>query len=101
MLLDEPLSTLDATVRGQLREEIRRIQLEVGTTTVFVTHDQEEALAIADRVVVMRAGTFEQVAAPAEVYSAPRDRVADSRRLCLRRRRRPGADRVPVLVVAE
>ena len=54
LLLDEPLSALDAKVRVQLRDEIRRVQLEVGTTTLFVTHDQEEALAIADRVGVMR-----------------------------------------------
>lgn len=71
LLLDEPLSALDAKVRAQLRDEIRRIQLEVGTTTLFVTHDQEEALAIADRVGVMRAGRLEQIAAPDEVYSRP------------------------------
>jgi putative spermidine/putrescine transport system ATP-binding protein len=71
LLLDEPLSALDAKVRVQLRDEIRRIQTEVGTTTVFVTHDQEEALAVADRVGVMRAGRLEQLAAPAEVYLRP------------------------------
>jgi len=71
LLLDEPLSALDAKVRVQLRDEIRRIQTEVGTTTVFVTHDQEEALAIADRVGVMRAGRLEQLAAPTEVYLRP------------------------------
>ncbi|GAB2880384.1 ABC transporter ATP-binding protein [Nocardioides pacificus] len=71
LLLDEPLSALDAKVRSQLRDEIRRVQLEVGTTTLFVTHDQEEALAIADRVGVMNAGRLEQVAAPAELYAAP------------------------------
>ena len=65
LLLDEPLSALDAKVRAQLRDEIRRIQLEVGITTLFVTHDQEEALAIADRVGVMRAGRLEQLGAPA------------------------------------
>ena len=64
LLLDEPLSALDAKVRGQLRDEIRRVQLEVGITTLFVTHDQEEALAIADRVGVMQAGQLEQLAAP-------------------------------------
>ena len=69
LLLDEPLSALDAKVRAQLRDEIRRIQLEVGTTTLFVTHDQEEALAIADRVGVMRAGKLEQIAPPEELYS--------------------------------
>lgn len=71
LLLDEPLSALDAKVRTQLREEIRRIQLEVGTTTLFVTHDQEEALGIADRVGVMRGGVLEQIAAPAELYERP------------------------------
>ncbi|MEV4350140.1 ABC transporter ATP-binding protein [Actinoplanes sp. NPDC049596] len=71
LLLDEPLSALDAKVRVQLRDEIRRIQTEVGTTTLFVTHDQEEALAVADRVGVMRAGRLEQLAPPAEIYQAP------------------------------
>jgi putative spermidine/putrescine transport system ATP-binding protein len=71
LLLDEPLSALDAKVRVQLRDEIRRIQLEVGTTTLFVTHDQEEALAIADRVGVMRAGNLEQVASPHDLYARP------------------------------
>jgi putative spermidine/putrescine transport system ATP-binding protein len=71
LLLDEPLSALDAKVRVQLREEIRRVQLEVGTTTLFVTHDQEEALAVADRVGVMNQGRLEQLAAPAELYAHP------------------------------
>ncbi|GIM93806.1 ABC transporter ATP-binding protein [Paractinoplanes toevensis] len=71
LLLDEPLSALDAKVRVQLREEIKRIQTEVGTTTLFVTHDQEEALAVADRVGVMRAGRLEQLDTPAEVYQRP------------------------------
>ncbi len=71
LLLDEPLSALDAKVRTQLRDEIRRVQREVGTTTVFVTHDQEEALAVADRVGVMNQGRLEQLAPPAEVYSEP------------------------------
>jgi putative spermidine/putrescine transport system ATP-binding protein len=71
LLLDEPLSALDAKVRAQLRDEIRRIQLEVGITTLFVTHDQEEALAIADRVGVMREGRLEQLAPPTEVYTRP------------------------------
>ncbi len=71
LLLDEPLSALDAKVRTQLRDEIRRVQLEVGTTTLFVTHDQEEALAVADRVGVMNQGRLEQLAAPAEVYANP------------------------------
>jgi putative spermidine/putrescine transport system ATP-binding protein len=71
LLLDEPLSALDAKVRSQLRDEIRRVQLEVGTTTLFVTHDQEEALAVADRVGVMSQGKLEQLAAPAELYVNP------------------------------
>lgn len=71
LLLDEPLSALDAKVRAQLRDEIRRVQLEVGTTTLFVTHDQEEALAVADRVGVMNQGRLEQLAAPAELYAHP------------------------------
>lgn len=71
LLLDEPLSALDAKVRTQLRDEIRRIQLEIGTTTLFVTHDQEEALAVADRVGVMNAGRLEQIAPPAQLYSEP------------------------------
>ncbi|MCW2792380.1 MAG: transporter related protein [Nocardioides sp.] len=71
LLLDEPLSALDAKVRVQLRDEIRRVQIEVGTTTLFVTHDQEEALAVADRVGVMNAGRLEQLAPPAELYSSP------------------------------
>ncbi|MFI7098425.1 ABC transporter ATP-binding protein [Streptomyces sp. NPDC050161] len=71
LLLDEPLSALDAKVRLTLREEIRRIQLELGITTVFVTHDQEEALSVADRVAVMHGGRLEQCAAPAELYERP------------------------------
>ncbi|MFD0373122.1 ABC transporter ATP-binding protein [Streptomyces sp. NPDC127114] len=71
LLLDEPLSALDAKVRLTLREEIRRIQRELGITTLFVTHDQEEALSMADRVAVMRAGRLEQCAPPAELYGRP------------------------------
>ncbi|MBC7640045.1 MAG: ABC transporter ATP-binding protein [Rhodoferax sp.] len=71
LLLDEPLSALDAKVRVQLRDEIRRIQLDVGATTLLVTHDQEEALAVADRVGVMRGGRLEQIAAPGEIYTSP------------------------------
>jgi putative spermidine/putrescine transport system ATP-binding protein len=71
LLLDEPLSALDARVRVQLRDEIRRLQLAEGITTLFVTHDQSEALAIADRVAVLNAGRLEQVAPPQEVYSSP------------------------------
>jgi len=71
LLLDEPLSALDAKVRVQLREEIRRITRDLGITTVFVTHDQEEALAVADRVAVMRAGRIEQIGTPRELYATP------------------------------
>jgi putative spermidine/putrescine transport system ATP-binding protein len=71
LLLDEPLSALDAKVRSRLRDEIRRVQLEVGITTLFVTHDQEEALAIADRVGVMNAGHIEQLGPPTLVYTRP------------------------------
>ena len=74
LLLDEPLSALDAKVRVQLRDEIRRVQLDVGTTTLFVTHDQEEALAVADRVGVMNAGRLDQIAAPTELYARPATR---------------------------
>ncbi len=71
LLLDEPLSALDAKVRVQLREEIRRIQTDLGITTLFVTHDQEEALAVADRVAVMRDGNIEQIGTPEELYTNP------------------------------
>lgn len=71
LLLDEPLSALDAKVRAQLRDEIRRIQLRVGITTVFVTHDQEEALAVSDRIVVMDAGRIHQIGTPEELYRRP------------------------------
>jgi putative spermidine/putrescine transport system ATP-binding protein len=71
LLLDEPLSALDAKVRQQLREQIRTLQQQLGTTTLFVTHDQEEALSMADRVGVMRQGKLEQIAAPDELYADP------------------------------
>jgi putative spermidine/putrescine transport system ATP-binding protein len=71
LLLDEPLSALDAKVRVQLREEIRRIQLELGITTLYVTHDQEEALSVSDRVAVMYGGKIEQIGTPIEMYGAP------------------------------
>jgi putative spermidine/putrescine transport system ATP-binding protein len=71
LLLDEPLSALDAKVRVQLREEIRRIQTDLGITTLFVTHDQDEALAVADRVAVMRAGNIEQIGTPEDLYARP------------------------------
>lgn len=71
LLLDEPLSALDAKVRVRLRDEIKAIQAELGITTIFVTHDQEEALAVADRVAVMREGVIEQLGAPEELYRRP------------------------------
>jgi len=71
LLLDEPLSALDAQVRGQIREEIRRIQLDLGITTLFVTHDQEEAMAISDRVGVMSHGRLEQIDKPIVLYNSP------------------------------
>ncbi|HEY9647895.1 MAG TPA: ABC transporter ATP-binding protein [Chroococcidiopsis sp.] len=71
LLLDEPLSALDAKVRLQLRNEIRRIQQQLGITTLFVTHDQEEALSISDRVVVMAQGQIEQEGTPEEIYLTP------------------------------
>src|SRR5207245_7325212 len=71
LLLDEPLSALDAKVRARLRDEIRRVQLEGGITTLFVTHDQEEALAIADRVGAMHSGRSEQLGPPTASYSPP------------------------------
>ncbi len=71
LLLDEPLSALDAKVRLQLRDLIRSVQVRLGTTTLFVTHDQEEALSMADRVGVMRQGRLEQIAPPDELYAQP------------------------------
>ena len=71
LLLDEPLSALDAKVRSQLREHIRSLQKRLAITTVFVTHDQDEALSLADRVAVMRDGRLEQVATPSELYNRP------------------------------
>jgi putative spermidine/putrescine transport system ATP-binding protein len=74
LLLDEPLSALDAVVRLAIREEIRRIQSSLGVTTLYVTHDQEEALAISDRVAVMREGAIEQVGTPEAIYGEPASR---------------------------
>jgi len=71
LLLDEPLSALDAQVRVNLREEIRRLQLSLGTTTLFVTHDQEEAMALSDRVGVMNNGVLEQIDTPDTLYNKP------------------------------
>ncbi|MDZ7888820.1 MAG: putative 2-aminoethylphosphonate ABC transporter ATP-binding protein [Pseudomonas sp.] len=71
LLLDEPLSALDARVRGHLRKEIRRLQQQLGVTTILVTHDQEEALTMADRVVVMNHGVIEQIGTPEQIYRQP------------------------------
>jgi putative spermidine/putrescine transport system ATP-binding protein len=78
LLLDEPLSALDAVVRVDLRDKIREIQTALGITTLFVTHDQEEALAISDRIVVMRGGRIEQVGTPEEIYMRPASRFVAS-----------------------
>ena len=74
LLLDEPLSALDAQIRVEMRAEIRALQRALGITTIFVTHDQEEALSLSDRIVVMNAGRIEQVGSPLEIYNAPRTR---------------------------
>ncbi|MBB4952045.1 putative spermidine/putrescine transport system ATP-binding protein [Agrobacterium vitis] len=71
LLLDEPLSNLDARLRLDMRTELQRVQKETGVTMIFVTHDQTEALALADRIVVMRAGAIEQIGTPEEIYNAP------------------------------
>lgn len=72
LLLDEPLSALDAKIRVELRQEIRRIQKQLGITTIYVTHDQEEALSLSDRIVVMSHGKMEQVGTPFEIYNFPK-----------------------------
>lgn len=78
LLLDEPLSALDAKIRVKLRAEIKELQTELGITTIYVTHDQEEALAISDRVVIMNQGTIEQIDVPVEIYKTPTSKyVAD------------------------
>ncbi|MBU8917661.1 ABC transporter ATP-binding protein [Bacillus sp. FJAT-29953] len=71
LLLDEPLSNLDAKLRHELRAEIKRLQKEVGVTTIFVTHDQDEALSMSDRIVVMNQGKIEQIGTPTEIYQNP------------------------------
>ncbi len=78
LLLDEPLSALDAKIRVSLREEIRALQRELGITTIYVTHDQEEALSMSDRVVVMNEGRVEQIGTPFEIYSYPHNRFVAS-----------------------
>lgn len=78
LLLDEPLSALDVVVRTRLRDEIRRVQQSVGTTTIYVTHDQSEALAIADRVAVMNHGRIEQAGSPRDIYADPQTEFSAS-----------------------
>jgi putative spermidine/putrescine transport system ATP-binding protein len=78
LLLDEPLSALDAKIRISLREEIRAVQRKLGITTIYVTHDQEEALSISDRIVVMSEGRMEQVGTPFDIYNHPRTRFVAS-----------------------
>ena len=94
LLLDEPLSALDAKIRVVLRKEIRDIQRQLGITTVYVTHDQEEALSLSDRVVVMSQGRIEQIGTPFEIYNFPATRVRgvvrrDAQPRAGRRHRRP------------
>jgi putative spermidine/putrescine transport system ATP-binding protein len=78
LLLDEPLSALDAKIRVLLREEIRAVQRNLGITTIYVTHDQEEALSMSDRIVVMNEGRIEQIGTPFEIYNFPRTRFVAS-----------------------
>lgn len=78
LLLDEPLSNLDARLRLEMREEIRRIQLETGVTTIFVTHDQEEAMSITDEIVLMKKGVIQQQCAPIDMYLQPVNRFVAS-----------------------
>jgi len=74
LLLDEPFSALDAKIRAQMREELKKIQTQLGITVVFVTHDQEEAMTISDRIVVMNKGVIEQVGTPEEIYDKPKSK---------------------------
>jgi len=78
LLLDEPLSALDAKIRVSLRDEIKAVQRELGITTVYVTHDQEEALSMSDRIVVMNEGRIEQIGTPFEIYNSPKTRFVAS-----------------------
>ena len=78
LLLDEPLSNLDARLRLEMRTELQRVQRETGLTMIFVTHDQGEAMSLADTIVVMNQGVIEQIGSPEEIYNAPATRfVAD------------------------
>ena len=78
LLFDEPLSNLDAKLRAEMRVELRALQRRLGVTSLYVTHDQEEALAISDRVIVMNVGGIEQIGTPEDIYNRPKTRfVAD------------------------
>ncbi|MBN9061668.1 MAG: ABC transporter ATP-binding protein [Rhizobiales bacterium] len=99
LLMDEPLSNLDTEMRIHLRAEIRALQRQVGITTIYVTHDQEEALLMSDRIAVMRAGRFEQVSTPHEIYNNPKTRfvasfIGENNFLPARRLGKDGPDRV-------
>jgi len=102
LLFDEPLSNLDAKLRAEMRVELKELQRRLDITLVYVTHDLEEALAISDRIVVMRDGVIEQVGTPAEIYDRPRNTfVADfvgSANL-IRGRRRPDLERDGLVVI--
>jgi putative spermidine/putrescine transport system ATP-binding protein len=76
LLLDEPLSNLDATLRQEMKIEIRQLQQALGLTTIFVTHDQDEAMSVADRMVLMRQGRIEQMGTPGDIFETPRSRFA-------------------------
>lgn len=78
LLLDEPFSALDAKIRQQMREELKKIQSDLGITVIFVTHDQEEAMALSHRIVVMNKGKFEQIGTPTEIYDKPASRFVAS-----------------------
>ncbi len=106
LLLDEPLSHLDASEREQTRRELKRLQLETGYTTVLVTHDQHEALSLADRIAVMDGGLFKQVGTPDEVYDGPTNRfvadfVGEPRMNLLPGRLLPGADGTTAVALSE
>ena len=72
LLLDEPLGALDLQLRRQMQQELKRLQKKLGITFIYITHDQEEALNMSDRIAVMREGRFEQIGTPAQVYDSPR-----------------------------
>ncbi|GIP30292.1 spermidine/putrescine ABC transporter ATP-binding protein [Paenibacillus sp. J23TS9] len=78
LLLDEPLSNLDAKLRDETRQEIKRLQLELGITTIYVTHDQSEAMSMSDRIMVMKDGVVQQIGAPLEIYNRPANRFVAS-----------------------